>query len=168
MNLEFEGLLAAGTFTLVGSVPEGSNIVNAIWVFKWKTDVNGEILKAKARLVAKGFSQRYQIDFLEVFSPTANAATIRLLVALANTHGWDLSHFDIEQAFIQSDLDFEIYMRLPPGCGSMSGKIVRLNRSIYGLKQSARQFYKLLHGWPLVHLTGKLSAFWNGLTLWTS
>ena len=59
INSEFEGL--------VGSVPERSNIVNAKWVFKWKPDVNGEILKAKARLVAKGFSQRYQIDFLEVF-----------------------------------------------------------------------------------------------------
>ena len=55
MNSEFEGLLAAGTFSLVGSVPEGSNIVNAKWVYKWKTDSNGEISKAKARLVAKGF-----------------------------------------------------------------------------------------------------------------
>ena len=87
--------------------------MNAKWVFKRKTDVNGEILKAKARLVAKALSQRDRIDFLEVFSPTANAATIRLLVALANTHGWNLRHFDREQASIQSDLDFEIYMRLP-------------------------------------------------------
>ena len=148
MNSEFEGLLAAGTFSLVGSVPEGSNIVNAKWVYKWKTDSNGEILKAKARLVAKGFSQRYQVDFLEVFSPTASAATIRILVALANIHGWDLSHFDVEQAFVQSKLDYEVYMRLPPGCGSMTGNIVLLNKALYGLKQSARQFYKLY----LIHI----------------
>ena len=102
------------------------------------------MLKAKARLVAKGFSQRYQVDFLEVFSPTASAATIRILVALANIHGWDLSHFDVEQAFVQSKLDYEVYMRLPPGCGSMTGNIVLLNKALYGLKQSARQFYKLL------------------------
>ena len=73
-----------------------------------------------------------------------NAATIGLLVALANTHGWDLRHFNMEQAFIQSDFDFEIYMRVPPGCGSMSGNIILLNRSIYWLKQSARQLYKFI------------------------
>ena len=47
---------------------------------------------------------------------------------------FDLCHFDVEQAFVQSDLEENIYMRLPQGCGRMSGKIVRLNNSLYGLK----------------------------------
>ena len=50
----------------------------------------------------------------------------------------------MEQAYVQSELDFVIFMRLPPGCGTMSGKIVRLNKSLYGFKTAARQFYKLL------------------------
>ena len=62
----------------------------------------------------------------------------------ANIHGWDLSHVGVEQAFVQSKLDDEVYTRLPPGCGSMAGNIVLLNKALYGLKQSARQFYKLL------------------------
>ena len=51
---------------------------------------------------------------------------------------------DVDQAFIQSDLDTEIFLRLPPGCGRLPGKVVRLNKALYGLKQSGRSWYKLL------------------------
>ena len=54
-------------------------------------------MKAKARLVAKGFKQKHGVDFLETFSPTANAASIRLIVALACKFDWELLHLDIEQ-----------------------------------------------------------------------
>ena len=97
-------------------------------------------MKAKARLVAKGFKQKYGVDYLETFSPTANAASMRLLVALACKYNLELLHWDIEQAFVQSELDHEVFMKLPPGCGSMSGKVVRLNKSLYGLKQASRTF----------------------------
>ena len=49
-------------------------------------------------------------------------------------------HWDIEQAFVQSELDHEVFTKFPPGCGSMSGKVVRLNKSLYGLKQASRTF----------------------------
>ena len=99
------------------------------------------IMKAKARLVAKGLSQEWVVDFLEVVSPTAKTATIHLLVALTKHFDWEIIHFYVEQALVQSELDFAIFMRLLPGCGSMSGKIVRLNKSLYRLKQAARQVY---------------------------
>ena len=69
---------------------------------------------------------------------------MRLLVALACKYNLELLHWDIEQAFVQSELDHEVFMKLPPGCGSMSGKVVRLNKSLYGLKQASRRFYKRL------------------------
>ena len=84
------------------------------------------------------------MDYLETSSPTANAASMRLLVALACKHNLELLHWDIEQAFVQSELDHEEFMKLPPGCGSMSGKVVRVNKSLYGLKQASRAFYKRL------------------------
>ena len=84
------------------------------------------------------------MDYLETFSPTANAASIRLIVALACKFDWELLHLDIEQAFVQSELDHEVFMKLPQGCGSMSGKIVRLNKSLYGLRQASRTFNKRL------------------------
>ena len=59
----------------------------------------------------------------------------------------DLCHFDAEQAFVQSDLDEVVYIRLPPGCGALSGKVVRLRRSLYGLKQASRTWhYHLVRG----------------------
>ncbi|CAB1112508.1 unnamed protein product [Ectocarpus sp. CCAP 1310/34] len=144
MSAEVEGLIRAGTFTLAAKIPEGCNVIDARWVFKWKADETGKIVKAKARLVAKGFKQKHGVDYLETFSPTANAASIRLVVALACKYNLELLHLDIEQAFVQSKLDHEVFMKLPPGCDSMSGKIVRLNKSLYGLKQASRTFYKRL------------------------
>ena len=102
------------------------------------------VVKAKARLVAKGFSQVEGVDYFETFAPTPNAASIRLVAALACKLDWELNHFDVEQAFVQSELDSEVYMRLPSGCGFMSGKVVRLNKSLYGLKQASRQWHQLL------------------------
>ena len=80
------------------------------------------------------------MDYLETFSPTSNAASMRLLVALACRYNLELLHWDIEQAFVQSELDHEVFMKLPPDCGSMSGKVVRLNKSLYGSKQASRTF----------------------------
>ncbi|CAB1120053.1 unnamed protein product [Ectocarpus sp. CCAP 1310/34] len=143
-SAEVEGLMRAGTFTLAVKVPIGCNVIDARWVFKWKADETGKIVKAKARLVAKGFKQKYGVDYLETFSPTANAASFRLVVALACKYNLELLHWDIEQAFVQSELDHEVFMKMPPGCGSMSEKVVRLNKSLYGLKQASRTFYKRL------------------------
>ena len=64
--------------------------------------------------------------------------SIRLLAAPACELDLDLCHFDAKQAFVQSDLDEVVYIRLPPGCGALSGKVVRLRRSLYGLKQASR------------------------------
>ena len=73
--------------------------------------------------------------------------SIRLLAALACELDLDLCHFDAEQAFVQSDLDKVMYIRLPPGCGAFSGKVVRLRRSLYGVKQASRTWhYPLVRG----------------------
>ena len=67
-----------------------------------------------------------------------------MLAAIACELDLDLCHFDAEQAFVQSELDEEVYLRLPKGCGSMSSKVVRLRKSLYGLKQASRSWHKHL------------------------
>ena len=52
----------------------------------------------------------------------------------------DLCHFDVDQAFVQSDLE-DVFLRLPKGCGDLSRKVVRLNKSLYGLKQASRTWH---------------------------
>ena len=64
--------------------------------------------------------------------------SIRLLAALAYEFDLDLCQFDAEQAFVRSDLDEVVYIRLPPGCGALSGKVVRFRRSLNGLNQASR------------------------------
>ena len=104
-------------------------------------------MRAEARLVARGFGQREGIDFFDIFSPCPSVMSIRLLAALACELDLDLCHFDAEQAIVQSDLDEVVYIRLPPGCGALSGKVVRLRRSLYGLKQASRTWqYHLVRG----------------------
>ena len=67
--------------------------------------------------------------------------SIHLLAALACELDLDLCHFDAEQAFVPSDLDEVVYIRLPPSCGALSGKAVRLRRSLYGLKQASQTWH---------------------------
>ncbi|CAB1099818.1 unnamed protein product [Ectocarpus sp. CCAP 1310/34] len=85
--------------------------------------------------------QRASIDFGELFAPTVSVSSVRLLAALACEQNLDLCHFDIQQAFVQSELDEDVFMRLPEGCGRLSGLIVKLCKSLYGLKQASRHWH---------------------------
>lgn len=97
--------------------------------------------------MAHGFAQRQGDDFFETFSPCPSVTNIQLLAAIACELGWDLGHFDAEQAFVQSNLDDVILLRLPSGCGGLSGKVVKLGRSLYGLKQASRTWREhLMYG----------------------
>ena len=97
--------------------------------------------RAKATLVARGFKQREGTDIFHALASTPAASRFPLLDAIACELGLDLCHFDAEQAFVQSSLEEDVFMRLPPGCGEMSGKIVGLNRSLYSLKQASRSWH---------------------------
>ena len=110
-------------------------------MFNRKSDEFGWVSKAKSRLVARGFKQREGIDFGETFAPTVSGSCVRLLSAIACELDLDVCHFDVEQAFVQSKLDEDVFLRLPRGCGRLSGKVVRLNKSLYGLKQASRSWH---------------------------
>ena len=84
------------------------------------------------------------IDYLATFSPCPCVPSIRLLTDIACELGLDLCHFDAEQAFVQSKLDEDVYFRMPQGCGVLSGKVVKLGRSLYGLKQASRTWHNHL------------------------
>ena len=110
-------------------------------MFNWKSYEFGWVSKAKSRLVARGFKQREGIDVGETFAPTVSSSCVRLLSTIACELDLDACHFDVEQAFVQSKLDEDVFLRLPRGCGHLSGKVVRLNKSLYGLKQASRSWH---------------------------
>ena len=140
---EYGGLENAATFGAIWQ-PNGLNVLLAKWVYGWKSIEIGFATWAKARLAARSCVHRECIDLFEAFALTPTASCIRLLGAIACELDLDLCHFDAEQAFVQSNLDEDVFIRLPRGCGEMSGKVVRLNRSLYGLKQASRSWHNHL------------------------
>ena len=69
----------------------------------------------KARLVAKGYAQTYGIDFEEIFSPVSKMAIVRAVIAMAASKGWELQQMDVKNAFLNGDLQEEVYMEQPEG-----------------------------------------------------
>lgn len=103
-----------------------------------KQTPEGKVERYKARLVAKSYSQTYEIDYDETFVPVAKMSTVRMLISCAANFGWPLHQLDVKNAFLHGDLQEEVYTEVPPGFANKqtSGKVCRLRKSIYGLKQS--------------------------------
>ena len=92
-------------------------------MYSWKINEFGDVLRPKARLVARGFGQKEGVDFFETYSPCPSVTSIRLLAAVACELDWDFVHLHAEQAFVQSTLSEDIFIRLPRGCGPLSGRL---------------------------------------------
>ncbi|SDA02660.1 BZ3500_MvSof-1268-A1-R1_Chr7-2g09543 [Microbotryum saponariae] len=120
------------------TVPAGATIVTSKFVWKTKRNALGEVTGHKARLVAQGNRQRDGIDFNETFAPVARFSSIRSLLALAAANGLHVHQADIDKAYLHGDLDHDIWMTAPRGFDLPSDKVLRLRRSIYGLKQAGR------------------------------
>jgi hypothetical protein len=84
-------------------------------VFNLKRNAEGEVVKHKARLVAKGYVQKQGIDFEEVFAPMARLDTVRLILAIAANKGWQVHHLDVKTAFLNGELEEEVYVSQPDG-----------------------------------------------------
>ncbi|GJU37419.1 putative RNA-directed DNA polymerase [Tanacetum coccineum] len=141
MDEEMDALQRNSTWELVDK-PHGYRIVGCRWVFTIKMNSDGSIDRYKARLVAKGYTQTYGIDYEETFAPVAKINTIRILISLAANQEWPLHQFDVKNAFLNGNLEEEVYMELPPGVmNSEKGKVCKLKKALYGLKQSPRAWF---------------------------
>lgn len=141
MDREMESLKENDTWELV-DLPPGRKAIPNKWVYKIKTNADGSVHKFKARLVIKGFSQKKGIDYDQTFSPVARMSTIRTLLSVAADQGMELTQIDVSTAFLYGDLKETIYMQQPEGHEDKSGRVCRLKKSLYGLKQASRCFYE--------------------------
>lgn len=144
IQTELQNLKSKDTWELT-KAPKNRNVIGCRWVFKLKRDADGRVQKYKARLVAKGFSQVPGVDFEETYAPVGRTTSLRLLLAIAATEDLEIYQVDVEGAYLNGSLEEEIYMSLPPPM-KKNGKhdCVKLKKSLYGLKQSGRAWWKEL------------------------
>ena len=138
------------TWTLV-DLPLGKVPIRCKWVYKVKHKSNGSIEQFKARLVAKGYTPTQGADCLDTFSPVAKMSTIHLLLFVVAAKQWHLQQLDVNNTFLHGDLHEEVHMRLPQGFSSSKpNQVCHLQKSIYGLKPTSRQWSISLRSF-LVH-----------------
>uniref|UniRef100_A0A5S6QJY9 Integrase catalytic domain-containing protein n=1 Tax=Trichuris muris TaxID=70415 RepID=A0A5S6QJY9_TRIMR len=140
---EYESLLKRQTWVEV-DLPEKAPSIGSKWVFRRKLDSTGSVERYKARLVARGFGQKAGIDYSETNAPVVSLTVIRFLLSLSMQFGWHVRHVDVKSAYLYGKLAEEIYMKLPEGYEHTVGKVARLLRPIYGLKQSGRVWNETL------------------------
>ncbi|KAH9678975.1 retrovirus-related pol polyprotein from transposon RE1 [Citrus sinensis] len=107
---------------LIIDLPTRKRLVGCKWIFTTKHKVDESIERLKARLVAKGFTQSYGIDYQETFASVAKLNTIQVLLSLIANFNWSLHQLDIKNAFLNGDLEEEVYMEVPPGIESSHTK----------------------------------------------
>jgi transposase InsO family protein len=139
MAEEYDSLIENKTWELC-DLPVGKKLIDTKWIFKTKRDNDGKIIRFKARLVAKGFIQKFGVDYEETYSPVVRYTSIRFLTALAVRNRMKIHQMDAVTAFLQGDVDKEIFIRQPQGFDDGSGRVCKLKRAIYGLKQSGRMW----------------------------
>uniref|UniRef100_M8BR71 Uncharacterized protein n=1 Tax=Aegilops tauschii TaxID=37682 RepID=M8BR71_AEGTA len=112
------------------------------WIFKKKTEADGNVTVYKARLVAMGFRQVQGIDYDETFSPIAMLKSVRIMLAIAAFYDYEIWQMDVKTAFLNGFLKEELYMMQPEGFVDPKGAntVGKLQRSIYGLVQASRSW----------------------------
>ncbi|GJR61824.1 retrovirus-related pol polyprotein from transposon TNT 1-94, partial [Tanacetum coccineum] len=152
MKEEMQAIERNQTWELV-DLPNDKSPIGLKWLFRTKFNTDGSVQKHKARLVAKGYAQQQGVDFDETFSPVARFETVRILLSLAAHLNWPVYQFDVKSAFLNGELEEEVYVCQPEGfvVRNNEDKVYKLRKALYGLKQAPRAWYKRVDSYFLQH-----------------
>ncbi|KAK8557125.1 hypothetical protein V6N13_035229 [Hibiscus sabdariffa] len=140
---EIESIMQNHTWELV-DLPPGIKPLSSKWIFKQKMKADRSIDKYKARLVIKGYRQKEGLDYFDTYSPVSRKTSIRMILAIAALRNLEVHQMDVKTAFLNGELDEEIYMEQPEGhvIPGQERKVCRLVKSLYGLKQAPKQWHE--------------------------
>ncbi|KAL8127329.1 hypothetical protein AgCh_014300 [Apium graveolens] len=150
MDDEINALMRNNTWILTPFKPS-MNVIGCKWVFQVKIKSDGSLDRYKARLVAKGFNQKKGIDYYDTFNPVVKPCTIRMILSLPVSRKWPIHQLDVQNSFLHGNLNEEVYMRQPHGYidQRFPDYVCKLIKSIYGLKQASRTWYRRLSSYLL-------------------
>lgn len=142
MQREISALEDKNTWEIVER-PKGVIVVGSKWVYKIKRSQDGEV-KFKSRLVAQGFSQQFGVNYNETYSPVVKNSAVRMLFAVAVKNKLKIEQIDIKNAYVNSELKEDVYIEQPRGFenGDRNKFVLKLRKSLYGLKQSGATWNK--------------------------
>jgi len=122
--------------------PDGVFIHTTRFVYQinWYTD--GTIDKYKVRLVFRGFSMVLNRDFFDVYAPVTQMISMKLFYFVILYYGFKNSIWDVKSAFLQADMDTDVWCTLPDGFSHDGCRYARVNRAIPGVKQGAYLWYR--------------------------
>ena len=109
INSEIKSILSNYTWELT-NLSSGSKLIGSKWTFKRKLKADGSIDKYKDRLVANGYRQKEGLDYFDTYSPVTRIISIQILIAIAVLHNLDIHQMDVKTAFLNGELNEEIYM----------------------------------------------------------
>ena len=109
MKEEMKSMYDNQVWSLVDQTP-GIKPIGCKWVYKLKTDMDGNPQTYKARLVAKGYRQIQGLDYDETFSPVAMVKSIRIILAIAAYHDYEIWQMDVKTIFLNGNLQEDVYM----------------------------------------------------------
>jgi len=150
IHAELASFAKCNVFGPITKTPDNVKPVGYKWVFVRKRNEKNEIVRYKARLVAQGFLQRPGIDYDETYSPVVDIVTFRFLISWVAQENFEMRLMDVVTAYLYGSLDSNIYMKIPEGfkmpeaCTPRNLLSIKLQRSLYGLKQSGRMWYQRL------------------------
>ncbi|KAJ1028176.1 hypothetical protein NDA13_003622 [Ustilago tritici] len=124
--------------------PNDTNLVDSKLVLQVKTNANNVPYKFKTRFCVCSFSQKEGIDFDEIFAPVVPRDTIQTILTIMERSNWEIDSIDVTQAYLNTNLHHDIYLKLLEGAEVPDGKVYKLIKSLYGLKQSGREWHKEL------------------------
>ena len=163
MNVEIDSMVKYGVFTPVSfKEAAGKQILSCRWVYKRKINSQGKVVRYRARLVAGGHRQvpysedgYGSFDSDRISSPVVSKDGLRIFLSMCAGYGMRIRQLEVSAAFLQADLDEEIYVRAPRGFEGhvKDGEILKVRRGLYGLKQGSASWYRAISE----YLTGKRS-----------
>ena len=134
---------ANGTWKLVPR-PKHKKVLPNKWVYKRKREC-GKNTRHRARLVIKGCNQRWGIDYFDTYAPVVRTTSMKLLVVEAFLRDWHIDHLDVANAYLNGDLEEEVYMNQPAGHVNQNHPdwVCKLLKALYGLKQAGRKWHEV-------------------------